>query len=152
MSGVSEFREHFPFDALPLEAFQKQNGNWIAGKILKAYRLRGFEGASAQATTELVRLGADRTYHSMLRHILESVIRVANLAPLHEKFRVDSGVKESTLPLSKWLFFSHFSAFQFSTWLDAKAAPLQSRGVPILFQDVPAIPPNSEFYFNLGIR
>jgi hypothetical protein len=104
------------------------------------------------ASRELVALGSDHTFHPMLRHLLESVVRISNLAPLHEKRRLELSIKGSTLGLSKWMFFSHFSAFQFATWIDAKAAPLHAEGLPIVYQDVPPIPARSEFYQSISDR
>jgi hypothetical protein len=146
MSGISNFQDRFPFEPASLSQFQSKRGNQISTSLLRAYRRSGFSGASVAAQDELNRLGEDRTFHSMLRHILESVIRVSNLAPLHEERRRKLFLADSTLPLSKWLFFSHFGAFSFATWIDGIAAPLQAKGIPILFQDVPGIPPTSSFY------
>ncbi len=152
MDKVPEFSERFPFDPAPLSQFLPRSGNRIATEILKAYRNSGFEAASGRASRELESLGKDLTFHPMLRHVLESVIRVANLAPLHEKRRLELSISESTMGLSKWLFFSHFSAFPFATWIDTKAAPLHAEGLPIIFQDVPGIPPISSFYQGLNTR
>ncbi|MBU6153596.1 MAG: hypothetical protein KGP28_04775 [Bdellovibrionales bacterium] len=152
MEKVPDFKEKLPFSPSSLAHFSPRSGNKIATALLRAYRTGGFEGASSAANRELNGLGSDLTFHPMLRHMLESVIRVANLAPLHENRRLELSLKESTLGLSKWLFFSHFSAFQFATWLDAKAAPLHAEGLPIVFQDVPAIPPVSDFYAALSSR
>jgi hypothetical protein len=146
MSGVGDFESRFAFEPEPYSAFVEQSGSLIAATILNAYRKNGWGGASNAATNELHNLKSQKAYHPMLKHVLESVVRVSNLAPLHEKLRVSLGLKDSTLPLSKYLFFSHFSAFSFSTWIDAKAARMHSKGIPILHQDVPSIPPNSIFY------
>ena len=146
MRGAPAFQERFPFTPSPYSAFIPKNGNAIVASILKGYRRGGFAGAEGVAGQELDALGSDHTFHSMLRHLLESVVRVSNLAPLHEKRRLELSIRGSTLGLSKWMFFSHFSAFQFATWIDAKAAPLHAEGLPILYQDVPPIPAHSEFY------
>jgi hypothetical protein len=152
MRGAPAFQERFPFSPSPFSAFIPKNGNAIAASILKGYRTGGFSGAGGVASRELVALGSDHTFHPMLRHLLESVVRISNLAPLHEKRRLELSIKGSTLGLSKWMFFSHFSAFQFATWIDAKAAPLHAEGLPIVYQDVPPIPARSEFYQSISDR
>jgi hypothetical protein len=152
MALAPEFRETPSFVTSPLRDFSPKNGNLLAASLLGAYRTGGFSGASSRASKELEGLRQEPAFHPMLRHVLESLIRVANLAPLHEKRRQELSHPESTLGLSKWLFFSHFSSFQFATWIDAKAAPLHAEGIPILHQDVPRVPPVSGFYEAIGAR
>ncbi len=152
METIPEFRETLPFAPASLRDFEPRHGNSIGAKILRGYRTGGFSEAANVAGGELKSLEADPTFHPMLRHLLESVVRVCNLAPLHEKRRLELSIPDSTIGLSKWLFFSHFSAFQFASWIDSKAAPLHAEGLPILHQDVPHIPPLSEFYEKLNVR
>jgi hypothetical protein len=60
----------------------------------------------------------------MIRYMLESTLRVANHAPDHEEYRKSLGIRASTLPLSKFFFFSHLSEFPFATWVDRRALPI----------------------------
>jgi len=149
MTGIGQFSSQYPFKPEPISEFIPQKGGAIAIRILRAYFKGGLESASLAIEQELKKIESPRAYHVMLRHVLESTLRVSTLAPLHEQKRRELGIRFSTLLLSKYLFFSHFSAFQFSTWLDRKAAPIQAKGVPILYQDVPAIPAQSDYYAQL---
>jgi hypothetical protein len=146
MDGIGMFSNQYPFNPEPLSEFIPQNGKLISRRIRAAYQTGEFSGASAQIEIELKMIESPCAYHAMLRHILESLLRISNLAPLHEKRRLELGIKRSTLPLSQYLFYSHFSAFAFACWLDKKAAPIQSRGVPIIYQDVPSIPAKTSSY------
>ena len=151
MNLIPSFSKCFPFEPEPRSEYKRQNGTQILSRIFTTFRKEGFEGAKKVLMEELNHLQSPRAYHVMLRHILESMLRVATLAPAHEALRLKLGFVDSTLPLSHYLFYSHFSSFHFAVWLDEKAAPLQASGIPILFQDVPNIPAESEFYKDLKI-
>lgn len=67
----------------------------------------------------------------MIRHFLESIRRVAGLAPTY-------GVR--TMFISKQMLWAHVRSLKKASELDQMAAPLQAEGLPILCQDVPYIP------------
>ncbi len=75
----------------------------------------------------------------MLRHLLESLLRITNNAPQHAR-RGDSS------RLSWLLVKAHRALLPVAAWLDRMASPLQLEGVPILFQDLPPIPPRATCY------
>jgi hypothetical protein len=52
----------------------------------------------------------------------------------------------TTSPISLYLYLSHLLAIPFACWLDRKTAPLLAEGIPILYQDVPAIPETEDGY------
>ncbi len=81
---------------------------------------------------ELEQLGDPRC-HCMVRHMLESMLRIANNAPEHAR-------QGNSSWLSWLLIGAHRKLLPVADWLDRLAAPLQREGVPILFQDLPAIP------------
>jgi hypothetical protein len=77
--------------------------------------------------------------------MLESIARVAHLAPKHSRLARDKGMKPTDTFSWRMVQLHLFSLPSFAK-LDKLAAPLQSRGVPILHQDVPPIPLRSAFY------
>ncbi|HEV2147105.1 MAG TPA: hypothetical protein VGR37_06865, partial [Longimicrobiaceae bacterium] len=100
----------------------------------------GFGGAAAALGAELAALEATPCCHCMLRHMLESMLRVATLAPVHAARAEEAGMR-STAGLSRLLLRLHLLALSDAAKLDVLAAPIQARGIPILCQDVPPIPP-----------
>jgi hypothetical protein len=150
MSHAKTFSERFGFDPEPIELFFRSDASGISRRIRKAYKTGGFERASEQIRIELNPLNQIKTYHFMMKHLLESMLRISSLAPFHEKKRKELGLRYSTLPLSRYLFHSHFLALGFSSWLDLKAAPIQAMGIPIIANDVPPIPEHSDFYLKIN--
>jgi hypothetical protein len=77
-------------------------------------------------------------FHCMVKHVLDSVARIATLAPEHVTRARAMGLR-STASLSRSMISSHFIVLKSSGELDDLAAPLQASGLPILCQDVPPI-------------
>lgn len=77
-------------------------------------------------------------FHCMVKHILDSVARIATLAPNHMKRARSLGLP-STESLSRSMISSHFIVLKSAGELDELAAPLQASGLPILCQDLPPI-------------
>jgi hypothetical protein len=77
-------------------------------------------------------------YHCMVKHLLESFIRAARLAPLHHEKAIAQGLP-TTLSISKKILWGHLPAFQPGSEFDRDLAPLQAEGIPMLWQDVPKI-------------
>lgn len=140
MSGVPEFRERAAEAPLPLSAYAPPELRRMRRALREAYRGGGFPGLAAAVEAELARLAPVPTYHCMLRHVLESALRIANLAPVHAARAEAVGMPPPT-GLSRLLLEVHLRMLPEAARLDARAAPLQARGIPILCQDVPPIPP-----------
>lgn len=124
----------------PLSSFRPPRAGTIRGRILRAYRSGGFPGAGGEIEEALRLLREQPVFHAMLRHLLESALRVCNLAPEHDRRARERGLP-SPLPLSRTLLALHLFSLGEAVRLDAAAAPLQARGVPILLRDVPPIAP-----------
>lgn len=140
MSETPAFADRFAFDPEPLEAFVEVDG-WKLGEQFEAtFADAGFAGVSELATQTLTALEHPRAYHCMIRHMLESIRRIANFAPIHEGRAQELGAP-STLGLSEDMVRMHILSLGAAAGLDVQAAALQAEGVPILCQDVPSIPP-----------
>lgn len=107
-------------------------------RLIAAYGERGFAGVAAEADAHLARLAGTPEYHCMIRHLLESVWRIAVMAPLHERLAAERGVG-STRSLSELLLRLHLAVLREGADLDRAAAPLQAGGIPIVCADVPPI-------------
>ena len=107
-------------------------------KIRDAYDHEGFEGASLQATSLLSELNSAPRFFCMARHILSSIVRLSNLAPIHDREALDRNLKSAD-KISRKLLFSHLQALSLSGKIDRAAAPIQAQGIPIVCGDVPEI-------------
>ena len=79
-------------------------------------------------------------FHCMVRHLLESMLRISNLAPIHEREATELGLPP-TRDLSWTLVRMHTLVLTEAVEVDGLAAPLQAEGLPIICRDVPPIPP-----------
>lgn len=121
------------------------DGRAIVRGLKRAYEAGGFSALEERAEKEIARFAPRPRYHCMVRHLLESVRRVAHLAPKHDALARSKGMK-SCLGLSWRLVQLHFIVFSKAAEADELAAPIQAKGVPIIVQDVPAIGIDSAFY------
>ena len=140
MAGTPPFRERSAEPPLPLSAFRPADARRIRRALSSALKNGGFAGIAAALRAELHALEAVPCYHCMLRHLLESMLRVATLAPTHAAQAEAAGMK-SPAGLSRLLLRLHLFTLGDAAKLDALAAPIQARGIPILCQDVPPIAP-----------
>lgn len=123
----------------PAEAYRPgPSADSVTAAILEGYGRGGFAGVAAAADRTLDTLAAAPDYHCMVRHLVESIWRVATLAPAHAAAAEAAGLR-STLPVSRLLLRLHLAALPEGARLDREAAPLQEAGVPILCRDVPAL-------------
>lgn len=112
----------------------------IAGRLRQAFRDGGFSSAADVLDRELNRLAADTAYWCMSRHMLESARRICCVGPEHVERALSVGLP-SPEPIHRLLFRLHLAGLSSARRLDARAYPLQRRGIPILCRDLPPIPP-----------
>lgn len=146
MDRIPPFSEKLPFQPPVLESFVKSRPGTLIIRLFADTLIRGWDGAARSLRMELHHLEKTPGFHLMLKHILESMLRITVLAPIHRRKCIEKGMRLTTTPLSLYLFYSHLMAIPFAAWLDRKTAPLLAEGVPILFQDVPAIPESEKDY------
>lgn len=113
----------------------------IRRRIARAFGGGGLAGARPVLEEEVARLAAAPGFDCMLRHLLESALRLCSRAPLHVR---DAGERALRSPegIVRTLFRLHLRGLGPAARLDARARPLQARGIPILCRDVPPIPPD----------
>jgi hypothetical protein len=139
MADVPVFREQYAFDPEPLTAFEPVDGVALRDGLEATFAEEGFAGLATATDATLHALEEPRTYHCMVRHMLESLRRIANLAPVHEEDAHERGLA-SPRPISEDLVELHLLSIDPAAKLDEQASVLQSEGIPILCQDVPSIP------------
>jgi len=137
------FRDGFPGGPRSLPDFHPQDASALTRALREAFQEASFAGLSAAVEERLHGLAAESRFHCMLRHILESLLRISNLAPIHLADAEALGL-EPTTGLSTALVELHLLVIGQAVSADASAAPLQAADVPILCQDVPHIPPLPE--------
>ena len=69
---------------IPTTEFRKRGSFLLAAKLAAELTFGGFGAIARELEQELAELQATPDYHCMLRHILESMLRAANLAAQHE--------------------------------------------------------------------
>jgi hypothetical protein len=146
MDQIPEFSERLPFPPHPLHSFQPGRGWRLAISLLFVFIKSGWQGTRQHLRAELKSLEQQPGFHVMLRHVLESMLRISSLAPIHVRRCREKRLLFTTQTLSAHLYLSHLSALPFATWIDGGSAPLLAEGIPILFQDVPPIPETAPGY------
>lgn len=124
----------------PISEFQDLNAQELARAIRGANQSGGFAAVALVCQQRLAELESTPSYHCMVRHILSSILRAANLAPKQEAAAKAAGYFTSTEGIS-WAFIElQLLGLDNVNAMDELAAPIQATGVPILCQDVPPIP------------
>ena len=96
------------------------------------------EGIVQSSNKILHDLEEQKHVYCMLRHIIESLRRIAYLIPIHEvkceklQIKAPSSYSYFLLKMHRWTLNQSMS-------IDEAIAPIQVSGVPILFQDLPHI-------------
>jgi hypothetical protein len=100
----------------------------------------GFEGL-ARAADVCLQVLADRPWRDcMLRHQIESLRRAANVSPINIDNAIGKGLR-SPEPLLRQFMRFHLHGVRLAPWLDNRALGLQVRGITILANDLPHVPP-----------
>lgn len=141
MAHTPAFRPRAVEPPQPLSAFVPADARRIRRTVQRAQRVGGFAAASTVLERELRALAGAPEYHCMLRHLLESALRVSNQAPRYAAEARARGLLGDPAALSRSMLDLHLVALRDAARLDRRAAPLQAEGIPILCQDVPPIPP-----------
>lgn len=140
MDEIPAFQNHLDFRPQSLSEFKVLQVKALKFRLRKGFYEKGFNGVKVQAEKELAVLKRDSTFHAMAKHMLESLIRTCNMAPIYDKMALHKGIP-GTYELSKKMLGHHLIALNGCRRIDKLAAPFQARGVPIIHQDVPYISP-----------
>lgn len=138
MDRTPPMREEPVADPPSLERFEAPEMGAMRRRVTEAYRAEGFPGASRALEAGLSAVQGEPAFHCMVRHVLESSLRITDLAPVHAARAREAGMR-SPERLSWLMLRAHLLTLEESARLDRWAAPIQAAGVPILCQDVPPI-------------
>jgi len=124
----------------PTESRESHSGLALAAELKLAFALGGYDRLRGELEEELAELAEQPAYNCLLRHFLESLLRGANLAPIHAARAEELGL-DSPDAISRDLILLQIAGLPVATKLDADAEEIQAAGIPILCQDVPPISP-----------
>ena len=110
----------------------------IRRRVAAAYRAGSFRATADALASELAALASAPGVHCLVRHLLESACRLAQLAPGHVAAAQERGLRSPAMLLTQLLRL-HLWALRPAAVLDRRARPLQVRGIAILAQDLPPI-------------
>lgn len=105
--------------------------------------LADFESVANVLEQEIERLSIEPRFNCMLRHVLESALRIARHSPIYIDLARMKAISSPEKLLWRMLR-SHFWVMDDVMEIDRRSAPLQARGIPIVCSDVPRLPPYSE--------
>lgn len=124
----------------PLAPIQVPRPRTIRRRVRAQYKARGFDGARDALAVELAALDGAPGTEYLTRHLLESAHRLAGLAPGQIRLARAHGLT-SPRRLLTLLLRLHLWSLGPAAALDARARPLQARGIEILARDLPPVPP-----------
>lgn len=139
ISDTPAFQAQNPQGKDSLNNFRQPDVAKIKEKLLEFHKARAYMQMAEYADAEIIELDRVPRYNCMVKHMLESVRRMAALTPVHAQKAQEQGIR-STEPLSRTVLKSHIMFLNESAKIDELAAPLQAEGLMIVCQDVPYIP------------
>ncbi len=137
MELIPDFRN---FDPNPdsIELYIRPNTYLMKKELRQAYKRGGFLALKKRVHQYYLDLSFTKTYHAMMKHVLESITHSAELAPDYILMAREKSLKNPKKLI--WRFINGFiMSLSFAAILDHKAAPLQADGLLIITQDVPQI-------------
>lgn len=139
MSETPKFQNRNPEGVDSLHGYRRPNITAIQSRLLELFRAKAYLPLAEYADSEIKDLDQKPRYNCMVRHILESIRRMAALTPIHERNALAKNML-STEMLSRTILRTHIMLLNDFAEIDELAAPLQANALPILCQDVPYIP------------
>ncbi len=107
--------------------------------LKKKIQTKNHDGIVVLCDDHLQRLDSQLHVYCMLRHLLESMRRIAYMIPFHHESCKNQNI---VFPeqYSYYLLKIHLLLLKPSKSLDENVVPIQQKGIPFLFQDFPHIP------------
>lgn len=139
MAQTPAFRSQNPEGVDSVINFQPPDIVFVQQNLLIFFENKDYLKMADFADQYVKRLDHHSRYNCMVKHILESIRRMAALAPKHAE-QSKQILHVSTELLSRALLKNHINLLATASNLDKLAAPLQAAALPIICQDVPYIP------------
>lgn len=144
MEETPEFSTTYPDGAPNIKNYKKPNARVIKKDLKRALDRGGFQALDRAAMHWYNTLADQPKFNCLTRHFLESLVRSSRLAQKYDERARLTGVPSPDRLMKHYLRLS-LIGIKPGIKLDATAAPLQARNIPILCQDVPFIPFDSDW-------
>lgn len=139
MSETPKFTPRNPDGKDSIHNYRRPDIKGISQTLLELYKAKAYLQMADYADKLVLELDQQPRYNCLVKHMLESIRRIATLTPVYAvKSKALNKVSSETL--SRILLRSHIRVLKDSAEIDEAAAPLQADGLPIICQDVPSIP------------
>jgi hypothetical protein len=145
MEKTPAFSTSYPFAIPTLNELPIFDGKTLLSDLSRLFKEKNYLGIKSRSEEDLAQLAQWPHLHCMMRHILESLGRSAELTLRHIALAKELKL-DFDLRASHFLIHGHIMAIPSSQMLDRLAFPLQNQGVPIIFQDVPPVAIEPESY------
>jgi hypothetical protein len=146
MSKTPEFQEQFENDVGISPNFPKFPVEKLLSDLLSLLKKDDYSSVSSLTKNVLEDLSETPKHLCMIRHLIESIHRGSNLLPIHLAKSTEKNIFFSPKKLCHYLLWAQTVALKPCIRIDRWAHPIQKMGVPIIYQDVPYIPPMPEQY------
>lgn len=113
-------------------------GARLLGHLSRSWRSFDYAALAAEIEAQLAAIPVGSA--CMTRHLLESTLRAANLAPLHAAKSAEAGLP-SPDELSRAFVVAQIASLPSAACMDRRVGRIHAMGVPMLCNDVPPIPP-----------
>lgn len=139
MSTVTVFNEFWPQGVPELSNYVDFNIKAAKKKLYKAYfDNEDLKPVLDEALELLKTIEKEPRFNCMVRHALESIARIAIMAPRQEEALSKVNLF-GAMALAREMAYGHIFMLDNFHELDQMAAPLSAQGLPILCQDIPII-------------
>lgn len=118
------------------KAFNHKKAKQLLAEQIEAGNL---SGVYTQAVALIESASDEMRFHCMIRHVLESIARVAKQGIKYDEMAKEKGLTEKPSELTLKILKYEIKTLYGSAQLDEKAALFQAQGVPILCHDLPVI-------------
>ncbi len=138
MSQTPEFQDTYPNHIAFAHGITILNTKAYRKSLGKALDHDGFEMVFHAAQQFLTLLNEQPAYYCMLRHLLESIRRIAFTTPLHQEKAHALGFSFPLRP-ARQLIKIHLTMLARAQTFDEDIAFIQQQGIPFIYQDLPHI-------------
>jgi hypothetical protein len=138
MSMTPAFKARYEGPAPLASSFKELKASDVKTRLKLALKNEGFSGVKKEADLWIAHLAREPRMNCLMRHTLDSIVRVATLAPRHAEKARSLGLP-SPEKLERRLIESHWALLDQVHRLDRRASKLQADGLPIVCNDVPSL-------------
>lgn len=139
MNETPSFKNTYENGAPDVKNFKYIKRFEIYKSLKNSFKNESYESLIKTSYKWIDDLSVEPRFNCLTRHFLEAIIRSAKLAPVHIEKAHQKGMKSPRALVNRYLK-SIFISFFYSVPIDETARHTQALGIPIICNDVPAIP------------